>query len=245
MRSINRCWPRIVFPPMTQSLIEGAPGQLPPVATTVAQRCETFATLRREKKLRHRDAAREMALSEGEAIALHIGQAGALRVTRLAKEFPQLLDAIKAAGPVMALTRNEAAVHERTGTYLDASVAGHMGLVLGEDIDLRIFYQKWEHGFWVEEETAESTQRSLQFFDAHGEAVHKIFERKMTDATAFAGAAGLFFSDDQRPEITVTAKAAAAAPKLDADIDAHGTTLSAEMLAEIDKIRWEIRDPAQ
>ena len=32
--------------------------------------------------------------------------------------------------------------------------------------------------------------------------------------------------------------------QLDEDLDALGTALSAELLAEIDKIRWEIRDPA-
>ena len=32
--------------------------------------------------------------------------------------------------------------------------------------------------------------------------------------------------------------------QLEEDIDAYGTTLSAEVLAEIDKIRWDIRDPA-
>jgi aryl-alcohol dehydrogenase-like predicted oxidoreductase len=32
--------------------------------------------------------------------------------------------------------------------------------------------------------------------------------------------------------------------QLDEDLDAWGTTLSPEVLAEIDKIRWEIRDPA-
>ena len=32
--------------------------------------------------------------------------------------------------------------------------------------------------------------------------------------------------------------------QLDADIDAYGTVLSADTLLEIDKIRWEIRDPA-
>ncbi len=32
--------------------------------------------------------------------------------------------------------------------------------------------------------------------------------------------------------------------QLDEDLNAHGTTLSPEVLAEIDKIRWEIRDPA-
>ena len=33
--------------------------------------------------------------------------------------------------------------------------------------------------------------------------------------------------------------------QLDLNIDAYGMTLSSELLAEIDKIRWEIRDPAQ
>jgi aryl-alcohol dehydrogenase-like predicted oxidoreductase len=33
--------------------------------------------------------------------------------------------------------------------------------------------------------------------------------------------------------------------QLDEDLDAFGTTLSAELLAEIDRIRWELRDPAQ
>ena len=32
--------------------------------------------------------------------------------------------------------------------------------------------------------------------------------------------------------------------QLDEDIDAWGTTLSPELLAQIDAIRWEIRDPA-
>jgi len=40
--------------------------------------------------------------------------------------------------------------------------------------------------------------------------------------------------------IGVTTKA-----QLDEDIDAWGTTLAPELLAEIDRIRWELRDPAQ
>ena len=32
--------------------------------------------------------------------------------------------------------------------------------------------------------------------------------------------------------------------QLDEDLDAYGTTLSPEILAEIDRIRWDIRDPA-
>jgi aryl-alcohol dehydrogenase-like predicted oxidoreductase len=33
--------------------------------------------------------------------------------------------------------------------------------------------------------------------------------------------------------------------QLDADLDAWGTTLSPELLAAIDAVRWEMRDPAQ
>jgi aryl-alcohol dehydrogenase-like predicted oxidoreductase len=33
--------------------------------------------------------------------------------------------------------------------------------------------------------------------------------------------------------------------QLDEDLDAWGTTLPADVLAQIDQIRWEIRDPAQ
>ena len=32
--------------------------------------------------------------------------------------------------------------------------------------------------------------------------------------------------------------------QLDENLDAWGTQLSAELLAEIDRIRWEMRDPA-
>jgi aryl-alcohol dehydrogenase-like predicted oxidoreductase len=32
--------------------------------------------------------------------------------------------------------------------------------------------------------------------------------------------------------------------QLEEDLDVYGTTLSTEILAEIDKIRWDIRDPA-
>jgi aryl-alcohol dehydrogenase-like predicted oxidoreductase len=33
--------------------------------------------------------------------------------------------------------------------------------------------------------------------------------------------------------------------QLDADLDAWGTTLSAELLTAMDAVRWEMRDPAQ
>jgi putative hemin transport protein len=145
-----------------------------------------------------------------------------MQVTRLEGEFSQLIAALKDVGPVMALTRNEAAVHERDGTYLESSVNGHVGLVLGPDIDLRIFYTQWVHAFWVEEASDKGVNRSAQFFDAHGDAVHKIFERSMTDKDAFEGACKLFAASEQVPGISVLPRPAKAVPNPDSEIDVSG-----------------------
>ena len=52
-----------------------------------------------------------------------------------------------------------------------------MRMVLGEHIDLRIFPKVWAHGFAVEKRDGADIRRSLQFFDASGEAVHKVHLR--------------------------------------------------------------------
>ena len=46
-------------------------------------------------------------------------------------------------------------------------------------------------------------------------------------------------------QVTSTIIGMTSLAQLDADLDAWGTTLSPEVLAEIDAIRWELRDPAQ
>ena len=45
-------------------------------------------------------------------------------------------------------------------------------------------------------------------------------------------------------QVTSTIIGVTTVAQLDEDVAAYGTTLSAEVLAEIDKIRWDIRDPA-
>jgi aryl-alcohol dehydrogenase-like predicted oxidoreductase len=45
-------------------------------------------------------------------------------------------------------------------------------------------------------------------------------------------------------QVTSTIIGVTSVAQLDQNIDAYGTTLSAELLMEIDKIRWDIRDPA-
>ena len=71
-----------------------------------------------------------------------------------------------AVGRVMCLTRNEHCVHERHGRFEDVQVTGPHGLVLGPDIDLRLFLGQWKHGFAVREPLKGGERLSLQFFDA-------------------------------------------------------------------------------
>jgi putative hemin transport protein len=147
-----------------------------PVALATA-----WSTANHDKKMRARDAAEFLGVSECELVATQIGSAA----TRLNQDWVSILQRVKSLGRVMALTRNYAVVHERKGVYLDASATGHMGLVLGDDIDLRLFFSQWQHGYALTEIDGDTTKRSIQFFDDAGDAVHKIFLQPESDADEF------------------------------------------------------------
>ena len=126
-------------------------------------------------KTRIRDAARQLGVSEAELVAT-----GEQNI-RLTPEFQDILNEISTLGYVMALTRNDHAVHERKGVYTKATFNGHVGLVANPDIDLRLFMSAWHFGFAVHE----GDRRSLQFFDKDGEAVNKIYLTDQSDAAAY------------------------------------------------------------
>jgi putative hemin transport protein len=132
-------------------------------------------------RMRIRDAAAQLTVSEMELVATGCGE----EATRLKGPWPTLMERLESLGEVMALTRNEQAVHEKVGPYLNIKITPHVGLVLGEKIDLRIFPGRWKHGFAVIVQTPRGPRQSLQFFDAHGQAVHKIYRRKETDGPAW------------------------------------------------------------
>ena len=146
-----------------------------------AELYESFLRIRDERKLRQRDAAHALGVSEGAVIAASVGRREGLRATRLTGPWPELFEEIPFLGNVMALTRNESTVHEKTGRYEQMSHEGTVGLALGPDIDLRIFYMHWAHGYAVTEESPKGTARSLQIYDKYGDAVHKIFLRGTDD----------------------------------------------------------------
>jgi len=184
---------------------------------------ERFAALRTEGR-RHKDAAEALGISEGEAIAAHVGpHERALQATPLRGPWIELLQSLELCGPLLALTRNTSTVHEKTGTYQKLSGSGHVGLALGEEIDLRLFFKQWHAGFAVSEAAANAGQPSslsLQFFDPSGVAVHKIFAREATDRDALQSV--IDTHADSLHATTFNVAQPKAPPRADIDIDTAG-----------------------
>jgi putative hemin transport protein len=185
---------------------------------------QSFRTLRTNEKMRHRDIAQQLGVSEGELIATFTGtntipsEVGKMQAIRLHPKWAEIMNSIGSLGEVMALTRNASCVHEKVGTYQNASQQGPVGLLVGE-IDLRLFYHAWSYGFAVLEMTKDGLQRSLQFFDKAGVAIHKIQLRSQSNTAKFDELLHQFQGDDQSPGIQVTSLDKPAAELPDRDID--------------------------
>jgi len=165
-------------------------------------------------KSRARDAAAAIGVSEGELVATQVGAGGA---TRLRPRWKALLEALPSLGTVMALTRNEYAVHEKVGRYDQVQVSDMGGIVLDPDIDLRLFFSRWHHAFAIVEADG---RRSIQVFDKDGTAVHKVFVRdEGGDKAAFDKLAAAFRHEDQAPGIAVQPVAPPAVDRPDGEID--------------------------
>ena len=167
-------------------------------------------------KVRIRDAARSLGVSEAELVATGKGETA---VRLHAPHWGDVIKALPALGPVMALTRNDDCVHERHGAYGEVSISGVMGLVLGEDIDLRLFLNRWRYGFAVREATAHDERRSLQFFDPAGQAVHKVYATEHTDMAAFDTLVTRFIASEAAAAMTIEASAPAPAARPDSVIN--------------------------
>lgn len=160
-------------------------------------------------KVRIRDAAKQLGVSEAELVAT-----GDSNIA-LRPEFEEILKEIKTLGHVMALTRNDHAVHERQGTYTKASFNGHVGLVVNPDIDLRLFMNAWHFGFAV----LEGDRRSLQFFDKDGEAVHKIYLTERSDLQAYETLIERYKASEQGVPLQTSAVDKSIAETPDREID--------------------------
>ncbi|MEN0054638.1 MAG: ChuX/HutX family heme-like substrate-binding protein [Mucilaginibacter sp.] len=159
-------------------------------------------------KLRIRDAAKELGLSEAELV--NIGEHNTL----LNNNFKELLKETNTLGYVMALTRNDHGVHERKGIYTKVGFNAHIGLVVTPDIDLRLFMTHWHFGFAVNE----NDRLSLQFFDADGSAVHKIYLTDKSDTVAYERLVAKYRAEAQHQQLTIQATPPNTAEKPDHEI---------------------------
>jgi putative hemin transport protein len=163
----------------------------------------TNAEIRQKKidnpGIREREIAHGFGISEAEYIAAWIGH-GAIRIaTDMDRIFPRL----EPLGTVLALTRNDNAVHEKIGVY-DRFIAGkNASMMLGEQIDMRMFASHWVFGFAVENRIGDTVKRSFQFFDAHGEAVHKIHLRAESNVAAWQALSAELALEDQSDELHI------------------------------------------
>jgi len=133
---------------------------------------------RNNPEMRERDLATQLGISEAEFLDALVGD----HVERIEPLIDVFFTMLKDAGVVMALSRNANAVHEKTGVYEKYSAGKHASIVLGADIDLRIFPKHWRHAYHVTKPMDDgSALQSFQFFDARGDAVHKVFTRDATD----------------------------------------------------------------
>lgn len=174
------------------------------------------ATQIREKradnpKLRERDFADMLGITEAQFLSAFQGHG----VTPVNSHPDQIMHAAQTMGDVMALTRNVSCVHEKIGVYDNYHPGHHAAMVLSEDIDLRIFPSHWCHGFMVEKETDAGVRRSLQVFDAAGDAVHKIFLRDPAKQEAWNTAKSVLGLDGVPELIEVADRAPVEAPKSD------------------------------
>jgi len=176
--------------------------------TTLKQQWEELKM--QEPKLRIRDAATKLGVSEAELVNTDAGANNTL----LKPDFQELLKEVNTLGYVMALTRNDHCVHERKGVYTKVSFNGPVGLIVTPDIDLRLFMNRWHFGFAVNE----NERFSLQFFDADGTAVHKIYLTDQSDVNAYHQLVAKYKADEQQQELTIKAPAAPAFEKPDHEV---------------------------
>ncbi|WP_413533153.1 hemin-degrading factor [Empedobacter brevis] len=148
-----------------------------------------------QPKIRIRNAAKELGVSEMELLATQLGD----NVTKLKPEFADILQEIESLGKVMALTRNNECVHERKGVYQNGDFSSPFAqLFVGEDIDMRIFLNHWKTAFAVVEKSEHGERKSLQFFGKDGEAIHKIYLVPQSNVEAFDTLVEKYKDEDQQ-----------------------------------------------
>lgn len=188
---------------------------IPPAETDLLQAYEHLKQA--SPRLRQRDAAAALNCSEAELVDAQVN----CRRLRLNSNFPRLIEQLHRLGYIMTLTRNEAVVHERKGCYPATSVRPPVGLVIADDrrVDLRILLNHWHFGFAVAEARQDRILFSLQFYDARGQAIQKIYLQPESNFDAYIELVNAFRHQDQQSPLAIISDADQPSYKSDAQVD--------------------------
>ena len=228
-----------------------------------ANLAERWSALRTEQpKLQIRDAARALGASEAQLLATNLGNG----VTRLQADGNQPREIMRAAldlGLVQAITRNENGVIETTGTASKFKQAGDKsdqadakqdpekearerniaGGYLGGAIDLRFHFENWKYAFAVAQPGRDGKlSRSLQFFDAQGDSVHKVYVRSEAGVAVFDQLVATFRAPEQSAQLNVLAAAPKVAEKPDASIDVKEFQLAWKEMTDVHQFAQIMRE---
>ncbi|WP_095587237.1 hemin-degrading factor [Actibacterium ureilyticum] len=171
---------------------------------------EDIRTARAENdKLRARDLAAKLGITEAALVAADIGHT----VTRIEAHPDRVIAHVMNLGPVMALTRNESCVIEKVGVFENYRGGEHATMVVNKDIDSRFFPRHWVHAFAIDD----GARRSVQIFDAAGDAVHKIFLREESDLQEWQKQVTALALADQSADLSLSERVPTEPPRADPD----------------------------
>ena len=157
-----------------------------------------------QPQLRARDAARHLNVSEAELVAARAND----NTYHLLNRPEALLTALETVGEILVVTRNDSAVLETKCGFKGFTFNTHNGLHTAQcsnsGTDMRMLLNNWRYGFLVIEEQQIGRNKSLQFFDAMGQAVHKIYLTQNSNLQAFAKIIAQFISSEQPTYLDIT-----------------------------------------
>jgi aryl-alcohol dehydrogenase-like predicted oxidoreductase len=198
--------------------------------TSIQEQLEAMQTLVRQGKVRHVGLSNETPYGVHEFVRL-ADQHGLPRIATVqnvyclvSRSLDNGLDESMHRLGVSLLAYSPLAFGLLTGKYDEAGTDGP-----GTPRDARIGrYESVRKQRWGRPEALEAARRYNRLAREHG-----LTPTRMALAWCYT-----------RWSVASTIIGVTSLAQLDEDLDAWGTTLSPELLAEIDRIRWEIRDPA-
>ena len=164
--------------------------------------------------MRAREKAEHLGLTEGQLVAAGVGHG----TTRIDAHPDRIMPALTALGEVMALTRNDSCVIEKVGVYDNFRSGPHASMILNGEIDTRMFPSHWVSAFAVETPTEDGgMRRSVQVFDAAGDAVHKVHMREGSSLEGWATLVETLKTEEQPDLLEVAPREPKEAPKSNPD----------------------------